>query len=224
MSKEYKDIKKHIDIKEYGDLNAYYFYFENWLGTWANFYVDNAKGTFMINSDWGDFTYRWGLSGMPENKSFEQFLADCVKSCDYVTTKFSYGRDDARRFCGTHTSNRIKRDILDLRREGAISAEQARCAWLILEDASQYDNDIEYNSLVSSCFEDTDAYFNSDEFVGIEDLFGFNDFKLSEIIEDIWEYYDRIETPKFRFVRQELLPMFFGFLKDHLEQRDKKAS
>jgi len=41
---------------------------------WAHAYVDNDKGTLMICSDWGDWTYRWGLSGLPAGQKLDEFI------------------------------------------------------------------------------------------------------------------------------------------------------
>jgi len=62
---------------------------------WINAYVDNQQGTLLIASDWGDWTHRWGLAGMPPGKSVDQFLfARSEGHWDYVANKLLRGENN----------------------------------------------------------------------------------------------------------------------------------
>lgn len=43
---------------------------------WYIAFLDDA-GCFSVQSDWGDYSYRWNMGGMPEGKNLVQFLAGC---------------------------------------------------------------------------------------------------------------------------------------------------
>lgn len=54
---------------------------------WYIAFLDDA-GCFSVQSDWGDYSHRWPMSGMPEGKNLVQFLADCNDE-HYVLAKIA---------------------------------------------------------------------------------------------------------------------------------------
>jgi hypothetical protein len=85
---------------------------------WAVFMV-SEDGFLSVQSDFGDYSYRWPAPGQP----FKEFLTDI--DTHYLMGKF--GRREE--FNLTETLIQIQRDILEYRQEESITAEDAREAW-----------------------------------------------------------------------------------------------
>jgi len=87
---------------------------------WADITV-SSDGFLNIQSDYGDFSYRWGAFG----DDFKAFLIDCDNS--YISKKI--GRNYPDVFNAKKTEMAFKRDIIEARKNRIVTAEQAREAW-----------------------------------------------------------------------------------------------
>jgi hypothetical protein len=79
---------------------------------WAVLFLDEASGCVSINSDYGDFAYRWSQSGRGEGVSLKQFF--CEVSAEYLAEKFM--GPGARAFDLDATKAEFKKEIIKKRR------------------------------------------------------------------------------------------------------------
>jgi len=70
---------------------------------WAIFYVDDAHGALSIQSDFGDFSYRWGAPG----NCFKTFLTGLDDH--YLMEKLSHGTNHGRYFYDMESVERLKK-------------------------------------------------------------------------------------------------------------------
>lgn len=99
------------------------------IRTWterASFTLDDATGQVSIQSEYGDYAYRWTSIG---KATLAEFL--CSLDMDYFMNKAAIGAWQEIDFDGT--INQLKSQILDYRREqnwdGGSTKEKARAAW-----------------------------------------------------------------------------------------------
>jgi hypothetical protein len=95
---------------------TYSFYFKSNKCSWANFTVNNSTGEFHIQSDNGDWQYRWNLNSLGEKhtahkKPLISFLAD-LKTVGYIANKLSYNKH--RGEVSAIDENKIKTQIKQL--------------------------------------------------------------------------------------------------------------
>ena len=88
-------------------------------GWWALINVDEAHGALMIQSDYGDFSYRWGTGGL--GCPFREFLAGRA-GVDYLMDKM-FPKDF---FDEESTSNQLSHLVIEARKQGDIDSEVAR--------------------------------------------------------------------------------------------------
>jgi hypothetical protein len=91
------------------------------LGGWAVIHID-ARGFLGVFSDYGNYAYHWTHFG----DDFKKFLSQL--HWDYLYGKLMQGRD-ARLYDGEATLRGIQKRIVELRREGTLTREQAREEW-----------------------------------------------------------------------------------------------
>lgn len=84
---------------------------------WFVVFIDEI-GCVSIQSDYGDYAYRWSSFG----EDIRTFLMQCDQS--YLINKFTLGWPQISK--GEKSTRRIKESILDERRQGAISKQEAR--------------------------------------------------------------------------------------------------
>ena len=89
---------------------------------WAIFFLDDA-GCFTALSDYGDWSHRWPMAGMPKGMGLREFLLGCDD--DYVLRKIA----PTREYDEDGTEKAIKEMILGMRREKQLDAEEAREEW-----------------------------------------------------------------------------------------------
>ncbi len=97
-------------------------------GEWAYIYVDEANGVFTSYSSFGNYAYQWRSIG---GRTLKAFLSGL--DFDYFMGKT---RRDYRRFDYDATVEGIKEYIVDGRRQGSLTKDEARAAWRDLEDIS----------------------------------------------------------------------------------------
>lgn len=107
--------RTYLNALESGDLRTY--------RERATFTLDEASGQVSINSEYGDFSYRWTSIG---SQSLAAFL--CSLDIDYFMNKAASAAWQEIDFDATIAG--IKAQIIETRLErGALSKESARAAW-----------------------------------------------------------------------------------------------
>lgn len=92
---------------------------------WAVVFIDEAYGCISIQSDFGDYSYRWTSRG---KDTLKQFIIGTKGDPDYVMRKFCMtGRH--RDFDLDSTIKHFKEDVLRARREGDLTKYQAGDCW-----------------------------------------------------------------------------------------------
>lgn len=86
---------------------------------WANIII-SPDGFLDIQSDYGSYSYCWGSFG----DDFKAFLTGCDNS--YLLRKFGKERTE---FDAEKTVSAIKKDIIKVRQDRYIDAEEARALW-----------------------------------------------------------------------------------------------
>ena len=101
-------------------------------GNWAIFTVCDQTGELSIQSDWGNFSYRWNTGALGD-KTLTEFLA--TVDAHYIADKLGYHNTDlAEVFDPDATLAEFRRAIRELRRLGRIGAADARGAWDLSEE------------------------------------------------------------------------------------------
>lgn len=156
---------------------------------WATFYVDDARGTLAIESDWGSYAYRWGRGSWlgVEPPDLSLALRGRIGSdSDYIARKLLGAK--VRAYCPETTRREWFRLIARRRRDGVLSRGTARDAW---DEVSRAD-------LGHPAIAWSDASDALREALGNDpcDLF-----------------FDSV-TPAFLIVRDVLIPAFIAALRD----------
>lgn len=94
---------------------------------WAVIVID-SRGFLGIVSDYGNFAYHWDSFG----DDFRRFLAGL--DWHYLHRKLMHGRD-GRVYDGRATLEAIKKLIIEYRRAGELTREQARDEWTLALDS-----------------------------------------------------------------------------------------
>lgn len=90
---------------------------------WATFTIDENGGLFNCQSDYGDYNYAWPRHG---RKSFKHYIIqDLVRDPDYFLGKVA--KEDY--FDSQKAEKAWKAKIIELRKDGECTKEQAREAW-----------------------------------------------------------------------------------------------
>lgn len=157
-------------------------------GGWAIFTFNNATGELSVQSDWGDFSYRWHANpsslGAPD---LEHFLAKC--GADYVADKF---RIPSKEFDPDATLRAAKAAIIEDRRKQNSDKTEARFAF---EDLAYLD------------FRDERAFIESVQRSATH----------SEIIEEPWELTKSRPTHQYEIFVKHLIPTFQADLRKRVE-------
>lgn len=81
---------------------------------WANATVDEAAASLQLNTDWGDWTYRWNYKALGD-PSLHAFIGNA--HYDYLANKLLGGSKGATRFSAEKTANNLKKLLLERRLE-----------------------------------------------------------------------------------------------------------
>lgn len=151
---------------------------------WGSFMLDST-GMFAAVTDYGNYAYRWSHFGQ---RDFREFLAKASGSHEYILEKVapSHGKE----YQGKETEKAIKERILEARRNGWLTQEEAKYEWWLLEQV-----DLTYKD-------------------------GFHEWWLETKLPDAAEYavYDFTATEK--AFAYELMPRLAEILKKELEQEN----
>ena len=94
---------------------------------WGIFLLDST-GMFAAVTDYGNYAFRWTHYG---EKDFRKFVADLDRSPDYLLSKVApHGKE----YDSDKTIKGIKEHIIEYRREGCYTKEQAREEWNLIND------------------------------------------------------------------------------------------
>lgn len=184
------------ELKLRGDVTitnpvTYCFRFNDY-GNWANFTINESTGEFSIQSDWGDWSYRWHTDSLGKGVKLTQFLLSC--DTDYITNKLAYGpvSDLKDEVDDEETLKAIRKHICEVRRGRDIDKGDARAYWLEAETFVE-----EQNCSIEAM--DSDLY----------DLLG-----------EPWEYIAHKKSHRYMFLTRRLLPFFQAWMKNHLTNGD----
>jgi len=167
---------------------AYSFGFEPY--GWAIFTVNDVSGEFSIQSDWGNWSYRWNVNHLGESctktdSPLTHFIADRGEA-SYLVNKLCLGRDSDR-YSPEKTKQEWRRIVASDRRNNCITKEEARAAW----DEIQYVD-----------FDTPDTAYNT----------ACKTKHLLEIFNPIQEFFFREPLPEVSILQYHLLPFFIEFL------------
>ncbi len=235
------------DLAEYtvnvGTAVAYSFRFAEPFG-WAIFTVNDCTGEFQIQSDWGQWQFRWAISALGESakksgKPLTHFLA--VRSDpSYVVVKFGYNQPStfSKEFSLNKTVIAMKERIIECRKEGGaynddhaaelkycLSRKQARDCWdqlKIWEETHPGDSEAALMMSVNAmqeCQPDLYALLTGREKVAYGE-WGYM------IDQDVWEHFEYEGSWEYVFLKKRLLPFFFDYLRRevlHIDDKGKAA-
>jgi hypothetical protein len=86
-------------------------------GGWALATVNNETGEFAIQSDWGNWAYRWNVHHLGDNTSLIKFIADRdAGHCDYIANKLA-PRSEAYEFDAEETVREMRQRLCERRLE-----------------------------------------------------------------------------------------------------------
>lgn len=168
------------------------------FGNWAIFTINEMTGEFSIQSDWGNYHYRWNINHIGKNRKLSQFLLTC--DSDYVVRKFAYdNKHDLGQVTDTDaTLARIRQRICEARRHGDIDDEK----WHRAKDKAR------------ELWEQTDSWAAED--FRLEAC----QSELYNFLSEPWDYIYTMPSARFNFLKNRLLPFFFDWLKHHLTNGD----
>ena len=204
-----REVLETRELEEY-TAKVYAFRFQH---GWANFTICDRLGEFSIQSDWGNYSYRWGNIG---KNTLEEFLAGC-DSC-YITTKLSYSkpREFREEFSLSGTIDNVKTQIIEERRSGQLEKRDARILWDYTEKVLKFSDDAETPEGFYNLIHEPVEYFNSrmGEFVEIESL-------ISSMGPDfVFNGASYEPSARYLFCQNTLIPFFTNFLREKLNARE----
>jgi hypothetical protein len=111
--------------------------------SWATFFIDETDGTFMVQSDWGSFSYQWTHIG---NRTLKEFLIGLSISVekgypDYLTEKLTGGKEV---FDCDATIVKLKEILTNLRDKGKIHPDDCQEMLEIFEGDFEHTTSIDY--------------------------------------------------------------------------------
>jgi hypothetical protein len=186
------------------DAKVYSFRWPDY-SSWAIFTVCDSTGEFSIQSDWGGFFYRWNIDALGGGQTLTEFLASS-NDPHYVMNKLCYDRPDLGDEYDEEATRTLWQKMLWDRMDGVTFCkpeadeigELMERFFELAQDGGQHGADI--------------ALWTMDP-------------ELHEFFyEEPWEYVVRRPPWKVIICRDELLPRFFRYLRDHVVQRKDKVA
>jgi len=158
-------------------------------GGWAIFTIDENGGLFNCHSDFGDYNYSWPNHG---RKSFKEYIIkDLARDSSYFLSKVA----SRNYFNYEDNLTNWKLKIIELRKEGECTKEQARDAWGFITDI---DDSLSSDYLQSKIFESEEINALCDE-----------PWNCFEIVLDY--------SPYATIFANKVMPMFAEILKKEIE-------
>ncbi len=179
--------KKDYTVKK-STCERYDIHFGN--GGWAIFTIDEAGGLFNCQSNYGNYTYAWPNH---RRKSFKHFILELASDASYFLNKVA--KEDY--FDEDKALVQWKSKIIELRKDGSCTAEQARDAWDFLVNDVDLSLSVDY---LRSEIYDNDA--------------------IRAISEEPW-YNQDFEinlsySPQAIFFAEKIMPIFAKILKNEI--------
>jgi hypothetical protein len=186
-------------VREY-EAKSYSFQFAKGYN-WAIYTVNDHTGEFTIQSDWGDYTYRWNVEhlGPRDNKStLHEFLAHAEPH--YIVNKFGQNKHHTfrKQFDDAATKIDLFNSLCERRREKEISKEDAREAWDEINETWDIYIDQHSDPTAKSIM----LWENLPESV-------------SKLFEDFHEWMVYEESREWTFCEKKLVPFFLKFLRSN---------
>ena len=160
---------------------------------WATFTIVEGLGEFSVLSDYGNYSYRWGDLG---KQTLKGFLAGC--NADYVLEKFSYSN---------------KTDLAD-----EIDYKETRKEWRKrigerYADRRTHSRKSMAKTEVQDLLKEVDLLLEDEPPA---------DIIFERMSGDLWAVFDNEpyefvchrRSPRWEGLRDQLLPFFFGYLKE----------
>lgn len=172
---------------------------------WAIFTVCDATGEFSIQSDWGNFSYRWNINhlGNEGKTTLTEFLAG-RNDHDYIVNKLSYDNPALQEEYDEDTMLQlVRRHILEERRSLALDQEDARDLWVQIE---QFCAEVADRGLDSAFYN-----YNPDFYLLFEKV-------------EVYEFIARRKPAVYDIVCHELMPRFAEFLREKVLKGEKECS
>ena len=144
---------------------------------WGIFVLDST-GFFSAVTDYGNCAFRWSSTG---TKDFREFMKGSPSY--YINKLFGEGKE----YQGDQTVEKIKRYIIECRREDSLTEEQARHEWDLMDQ-----NDNLYS------ISDFTRYYDSTN------------------LDDVGEFYTMGYSASVMAFGKVLLPRLFEMIKDDL--------
>lgn len=152
-----------------------------WKGRpwWAIFYVDEAHGALSIQSDFGDYSYRWGAPSKP----FKKFLSELDDG--YLKIKLSHGTDHDRYFYERESFKKLREAVDKRCKERGFTKKQRKKYDDAVEEIDEYDCRSEdlFSHLI----------YHNEDLVELFDPYEIGDFivkgyspRLEQFVEKIW--------------------------------------
>jgi hypothetical protein len=168
-----------------GTATTYSFRFKH---GWAIFSVNDATGEFHVQSDWGNYQYRWHTGHLGE-PTLTIFLAG-MKDAYYVADKLHYGRpQDREEFDEDETKRDLRRRVGERYAAGGMSVEEARELLSMVDDLDWSSGD----AFVQSFYD------------GPEEL--------RKLTDEPYEWARHRLTASYTILTEALLPFFFDYLR-----------
>jgi hypothetical protein len=156
---------------------------------WAIFTINDATGEFHIQSDWGNYAYRW--SADPKHLGSPTLTAFLARGdANYVADKLHYGRPGDREEFDEETTKRgLRRRVGEVYGARKVDKEKAQELLADLDDLD-WDND---ETFVRSFYD------------------GSPDLRL--LTEEPYEWACHRPTARYVILVDALLPFFFDYLR-----------
>ena len=108
--------------------------------SWAHAYLDDEMGTLMVVTDWGNWSHRWGLHGMPKGTAFSDFIFGDRTEFDYVARKLYSDRTDGKEWDEKATKRILRIAVAEWFRRGQCVAETCVEMMHEIADAETFDD------------------------------------------------------------------------------------
>jgi hypothetical protein len=164
---------------------AYSFRFKE-MG-WAIFTLNDTTGEFSIQSDWGNYSYRWHVNALGEGYTLHSFLTKC--DADYIANKFKRDGLLKDEIDIEATEKAFHDHICQERRARNIKTKaEARGLWLEVDEWAEA-------GFVDMCFTDS----------------------LSDFFDYHHDFIRHERSTRYKFLVTELLPFFQRYLRENAQ-------
>lgn len=168
---------------------------------WAIFRIDESSGSLAVESDWGNYAYRWGHGGRRE-RTLREFLSTCSEG--YIATKLLYGHRE-QVFDEETTRKEMKKAAREWFREGRIN--------IVLDEVG---NAFElFRSLTSEIHE---FCRNAAGVNPGTDLYYFAGDLLKKAFDPLYEHVHTEMPAWHQVLHQEIIPAFQAYLRGEIDE------